>query len=506
MASGNKCKVKSVKFKVNFNIIKYLILLFVFTLYTLHFTPFCATENVRVKEPNVAGTFYPDDKAELSALIRKYVRQAKGAPVGGKPVVLIAPHAGYIYSGPVAAYGYATIEGMSFDTVIILAASHYFSFKGASVYKEGSFRTPLGDLAIDTALASELLSLDSELLIFKPNYFEQEHSLEVELPFLQEVLKPGFKILPVLFGDLSYEGCLALAKYLAGVTEGRDVLVVASTDLSHYRPYGEALVYDKKTIDHIKNFDTRGLWDAVAGTGWNVCGIKPVVTGIEFAKIKNAKSLNVLKYANSGDTAGGKDRVVGYTSILISKEEGMFKREEKRRLLEIARRTIETQVREGKAPALEGECPALSARCGSFVTLRKKGELRGCIGRFTSDEPLYSVVSQMSIESCTHDYRFSPVTADELDDITIEISVLTEPELIEDWHRIRLGVDGVIIRKGYSSGVFLPQVAVETGWDLEMFLGQLCFQKAGLPSDCFKDPETKIYTFQAEIFSEDGLK
>jgi AmmeMemoRadiSam system protein B/AmmeMemoRadiSam system protein A len=479
-----------------------IFLFFLSSVFCLLFSVCCFAENV--KQPNVAGAFYPAEKSELSAMIQKYIRQAGSAPIVGEPVVLIAPHAGYIYSGPVAAYGYAALAGKAYDCVIILAASHYFSFEGVSVYKDGFFRTPLGNLEVDKELASELLVSDPKLLAFEPKYFENEHSLEVELPFLQEVLKPGFKILPVLLGSMSYEDCVVLSRYLSRITEGRSILVVVSTDLSHYRSYGEAIVYDKKTIEYIQDFDSKGLWDAAAGTGWNVCGIRPVVAGLEFARLKNARRIEVLKYANSGDTAGGKDKVVGYASVLITRGGGMFTKDEQKRLLEIARKTIEGHVLDKSVPVFKEGAAALNAHRGAFVTLRKNGELRGCIGQFTSEEPLYQVVSQMSVESSTHDYRFSPVGPGELKDIVIEVSVLSEPKLIDDWRKIRLGTDGVIIRKGFSSGVFLPQVATETGWDLETFLGQLCSQKAGLPWDCFKDAATKIYTFQAEIFSEDG--
>ena len=176
---------------------------------------------------------------------------------------------------------------------------------------------------------------------------------------------------------------------------------------------------------------------------------------------------------------------------------------QKKRLLEIARQTITEYVTSGKSPDFKEEDPQLNIKRGAFVTLHKDGNLRGCIGSFTSEEPIYKLISKMAIESATGDPRFSPVTKQELGNINIEISVLTEPQLIDDWKKIRLGIDGVIVRRGFSSGVFLPQVATETGWSLETFLKQLCWGKAGLPDDCYKDSNTQIYTFQAFIFSEE---
>lgn len=477
-----------------------------------------------VKEPNVAGTFYPADADELSSSIRWYLDQAGRVDPGGDPVVLIVPHAGYVYSGPVAAYAFQAVAGASYETVVILATSHYFSFHGVAVYKTGEFRTPLGGLAVDTAAAEGLLESAKGFVSEAPQYFEREHSLEVEIPFLQTVLEPGFKILPVLTGQMSYDDCLRLASLLTAISSDRRMLVVASTDLSHYKGYQEARGLDEHTIAFLKAFDTRGLWDAVAHTGWNVCGVRPLVAAMEYARAAGVSELSVLKYANSGDTAGDKDRVVGYVSAVAARTQGarsadsalsasgpglrergedMLTGQDKKRLLEIARQAIAAHAAGDAMPESKESSSGLNVKRGCFVTLRENGNLRGCIGTFVSEEPLCKTVRNMAIESATHDYRFSPLRPGELKDVTIEISVLSEPQLIDDWRQIRLGTDGVIVRKGFSSGVFLPQVATETGWDLETFLSQLCWQKAGLPADSYKDPQTKFYTFQADVFSEE---
>lgn len=473
----------------------------------------------KIKEANVAGTFYPENKKELSGLIQDYLSHAKAQPLKGQPAVLISPHAGYVYSGPVAAHGYAALKGQSFDTVIILAPSHYFYFNGASIYKEGFFQTPLGRLEVDEVVSRELLEEGHDFLFYEPRYFEREHSLEVQLPFLQEVLQGGFKIIPILIGDMDIKKCELLAGYLSDISQNRRILVVASTDLSHYRSYEQALFYDQKTIDFIKNFDIVGLWHAVSGVSWNVCGIRPLVVSLFYAEREGARDIEVLFDSNSGDITGDRGRVVGYLSALLTKDKkdgyrdtentrkgvtDMLTKEDKKELLKVARSAIDAYLTTGnkKIAAQQIKSPGLNLKRGVFVTLHEKGNLRGCLGLFSSEQPLCQTVARIAIESSSQDYRFTPVKLDELKGIEIEISVLSEPKLIDNWRKIRLGTDGVIIRKGSSSGVFLPQVATETHWDLETFLGQLCSQKAGLPYEAFKDPSAKIYTFQADVFNE----
>jgi AmmeMemoRadiSam system protein B/AmmeMemoRadiSam system protein A len=487
---------------------------FCFLLFIVHSSLFIVFAE-GIKEPNVAGAFYPADKEELTMLVQKYLNEAREVNVVSEASVLIVPHAGYVYSGPVAAYGFKAVFGETFDTVIILAASHYFPYSGVSVYQEGVFKTPLGDLNIDAEMAQDLLKLNETFLFNEPRYFQQEHSVEVELPFLQMSLKKGFKILPLLMGEMSYQQCLDLAGYISQVIRNKKVLVLVSTDLSHYRAYEEAVGYDEKTVQFIKRSDARGLWDAVQPTGWNVCGIRPVVVGMNVAKLCGATKIDVLKYANSGDTAVDRARVVGYASVVFSKgtnedkkggNDAMLTKEDKKRLLEIARITVEAVVSGKKTPQFNEKSPGLKLKNGAFVTLTNKGNLRGCIGAFASRDALYKTIVEMATAACSQDDRFSSVSSDELKDIEIEISVLSEPKPIDDWRKIKLGVDGVIVRKGFSSGVFLPQVATETGWDLDRFLGELCSQKAGMPRECYKDPETKILTFQADIFNENEMK
>ena len=367
---------------------------------------------------------------------------------------------------------------------------------------------------VDQATVKALLDQAPDIVSAKKEYFEKEHALEVQLPFLQSVLAPGFKIVPLMIGDLDLAGTRALAQALRGILADTKALVVASTDLSHYKSYEEACALDQKTAAFIESGDVEGLWDAVAGTGWNVCGVRPVAVGMFYAELAGASRIKILKYANSGDTSGDKSRVVGYLAVVFSKEETVQKKDEeamslthqdKKRLLQIARATLEASVSGQPLPTFSEGAPGLNLRRGAFVTLTQRGQLRGCIGQFTSREPLYKVVSEMAVEASSHDYRFAPVTPGDLKEVKVEISVLSDPARIDDWRKHRLGTDGVIVRRGFASGVFLPQVATETKWDLETFLGELCSQKAGLPWDSYKEHDTQLLTFQADVFSEDEL-
>jgi AmmeMemoRadiSam system protein A len=275
---------------------------------------------------------------------------------------------------------------------------------------------------------------------------------------------------------------------------------------------------DQEILSAIKSLDWRRvvrldreiMKRGVPGLSCTMCATPAVVTVMEAARRLGAKA-RILHYANSGDVPGGdKARVVGYGSVVFyierERKEGriMFSEKAKEKLLQIARDTIEAHLKGLKAPEFETDLDELEAKSGCFVTLRNKGRLRGCIGCFTSDKPLYRTVQDMAISS-TQDSRFvyNPVTLDEMQEIEIEISVLSPLKRISSPDEIELGVHGVWIKKGFRSGVFLPQVAHETGWDKKTFLENLCTHKAGLAKDAYKDPETELYTFTVEIIEEE---
>ncbi|MEI6631518.1 MAG: AmmeMemoRadiSam system protein B [bacterium] len=469
---------------------------------------FCAD----IKAPNVAGSFYPADAQELSSLVDNLLKTTQVQKTSGDIRLLISPHAGYEYSARVAAYGYSLIRDKEYDTVIIIAPSHNLYFEGVAIWPKGSFRTPLGDIAVDADFCKRLPGLGFNLKRI-PEAFLREHALEVQLPFLQRALK-GFKIVPLITGKLNFSDYQLLAHSLSLLTKDMKCLLVASTDLSHYHSYEEANKIDKLTISYIKNLDAQGLYNQSLSGNIEACGISAVITGILYAKELGLSGVSILKYANSGDVTGDYDRVVGYLSAAIYKEEesslkkgegNMLDAKQKKRLLDIARDSIATYLKTGEKLELSEKDSVLLEECGAFVTLHERGELRGCIGNLIGRGPLYLTVRDMAVESAVGDPRFIPLKLSGLASVEIEISVLSPMQRVNSSDEIKLGAHGVLVKNGLKSGVFLPQVATETGWSKEEFLSTLCVQKAGLAPSAWKDKDTELYIFTAEVFSEKEL-
>jgi AmmeMemoRadiSam system protein B/AmmeMemoRadiSam system protein A len=469
------------------------------------------SETKTIRPPAVAGVFYPDDKVQLDKILTSLINQSEKIPAEGKLRILLVPHAGIQYSGPTAAAGFKQIENSNYRRVTILGASHRAWFNHAAVFAKGAWETPLGKVEIDEDLAKNLINESNILADNSPH--QEEHCLEVELIFLQKVLK-NFKIVPVLVSQTDENLINNLAQKIAQNFDDQTLLVI-STDLSHYPPYEVAKKVDSQTIEAILSGDEEKFSQTIQNlenTGYPnlqtaCCGHEAVKIGLKVGQLLKV-NWQKIKYENSGDTAGEKSQVVGYAALggfsknLPTSADWLDENAQKE-ALEIARKTLEEYLTSGKIPEISPKNPSLLKNLGAFVTLRKKGELRGCIGEFEPKEPLYRVIQRMAIAAATEDPRFSPVTAPELGEIKIEISAMIPKRKIENWKEIELGKHGVVVQKGFHSGTFLPQVATETGWNLEEFLSQLCWQKAGLPPDCYKDPSTNLYVFEAQVFEED---
>jgi MEMO1 family protein len=465
-----------------------------------------------IKEADLAGSWYPSSNKALSAVLDNYFNLAKVEPIEGDIRAIIVPHAGLVYSGAVAAYAYKAIQGKNYTTVLILGFCHRKSFDGVSVYKEGYFETPLGNLAVDSKLANEIISRDKKI-IFYPEAFNDENSIELELPFIKKAL-PEAKIVPIAFGSGSFKYCKLMTDILVDVLKDRkDIIIIASSDMSHYHSYEEARRIDSDSISLIKNLSAREIYEKSVTREQIFCGYMPITATLLTSKDIGADKVAILQYANSGDVTGDKKRVVGYVSAVIyedfqqgreeQKGEKMLSEVQRKRLLEIARESIKTYLKTGKVLEVTEDDPVLNRKMGAFVTLHNKGRLRGCIGNIIGRGPLYLTIRDMAIES-TLDPRFilNKVTLREMDKIDIEISVLSELKKITDVNKIEMGVHGVLVRKGVSSGVYLPQVATEMGWSREEFLTSLCANKAGFSPDAWKTGEIDIYIFTAEVFGE----
>ena len=488
-----------------------------------------------VRQPVVAGTFYPAGPEQLAEEIDGYLAAEDLPSVEGRTMALIAPHAGYVYSGGVAGRAYAYVRGMSFDTVVVVAPSHRFAFGLASVYGGTGYRTPLGVVPIDRELADAIAG-DVAALSYEPRAHSGEHSLEVQVPFLQRVLG-SFRLVPIVMGDQRESSVRTLAGRIAEAVKdsgGKQVLLVASSDLSHYHTQREAEELDGHVIRAVDDFDPEGLLSALARGECEACGGGPAAVVMMAAREMGATSSSVVGYATSGDITGDKSQVVGYMAAVITGPESQesdreqakeasdgdgqtevvsdsgtgeerpyegVSEEERAVLLSLARRSIEAALEGRRPPSPERMTPALATECGAFVTLEKNGALRGCIGYVRAYRPLSQTVSEMAVQAALHDPRFPPVTAGELDDITIEISVLSPLVPVNDVSEIEVGRDGLVIQDGGRSGLLLPQVATDHGWDTRTFLEHTCM-KAGLPPDAWRQEGVNVLRFTADVFGE----
>lgn len=460
--------------------------------------------------PAVAGTFYPAAekvlKKEISSLFEKAI---KGSVTD--VAALIVPHAGYVFSGQVAASGYAKLDRQAqYQNIFIIGPSHRKYFEGVSIFPKGQYVTPLGKVAVNEETAFTLIENNS-FISYDLSADQAEHSLEVQLPFLQYWLENDFKIVPVIVGCDHPALCRKLANALKPWFNS-DNLFVISSDFSHYPAYEIACKTDEETADAIvsnnseklrkccdqnSNSMTKNLY-----TG--LCGVAAVQTLLNITENNKELGFEKIVYKNSGDyPMGDKTRVVGYWAIAVNRINKLlnFTEADQNALLEIARNSLSGMFDKRDEAIPSSDYPAnLNRHLGLFVTLRKEGLLRGCLGRFNPTEALHQSVKNLTIAAATRDLRFNPVTQDELEQIKIEISILTPLEKITTINRIQLGKHGIYIKKGLNSGTFLPRVAVDSNWTKEDFLGHCARDKAGLGWNGWKDAD--IFIYETIVFSE----
>ena len=454
-----------------------------------------------------AGTWYPGNPDDLRSTVDNFLAEVK--PIDGAPIALIVPHAGYTYSGQVAAVGFKQLAQGTYDVAVIIGADHAEPISDPiAVYPDGGFETPLGVVPVDTDLAQALIAADPRIKA-DPAAHAGEHVVEIELPFLQRVC-PGCRIVPVLIGTDDPAAVQALGDALAKVLPGRRAVMIASSDLSHYPAYADAVTVDRDTLNAIETGDpaaVRGTIDASMARGTAAlatcaCGESAILAVMHAAKQLGADTVSVLRYANSGDVAGAdRNQVVGYGAVMLWRSElPQLSAEQQTTLLTAARSAIAEHLKSGQMPEAPAGDPILTRPAGAFVTLTEKGELRGCIGHMTADAPMVRTIQEMAVAAAESDPRFPSLTPKELDLVKLEISVLSPLHRVTDLNAIRVGTDGLMIVKYGARGVFLPQVPVQEGWDRDAYLENLCL-KAGLERGCWKE-NASLYSFTALVFGE----
>jgi len=454
----------------------------------------------RIREPAVSGRFYPGSENELREVVDGFLQAAKPKEVSGRILAVLVPHAGYPYSGQVAAEAFVQLKGKPINTFVIVGPTHYISFDGISVYPEGNYQTPLGLVEIDSELARDIVNMDEMLRFYSPAH-AREHAIEVELPFIQRINDKA-KIVPMVVGSQSSEAVQVLENIFTRILSREDTVLVMSADLSHYHPYDEAVKLDKAGLAAVEKLDAREFADKVNSRETEVDNPAGIMAML-MAMGSLGGQAYLLKYANSGDVTGDKSGVVGYSAVMVvlpPKEEIELNDSLRKELLKIARSSIEEYLDSSDIPKSKPENSELLKNSGVFVTLEEAGALRGCIGYTQAIMPLYEAVTQAAIAAATKDRRFKPISKEELKEIEISISVLSPIRRIEDVNDIEVGKHGLVIKKGGHSGLLLPQVATEEGWDRMTFIQHTCL-KAGLPNDAWRE-NADIYVFTADVFSE----
>ena len=452
-----------------------------------------------VRPPAVSGAFYPQDKRHLSSIVERLIEAAPRAEFEGHIRMVIAPHAGYEYSGPVAAAAYRQLTGVKYRRVILIGPSHQNYFAGAVIDAERDWATPLGELALDREGVKRLVAQEKKIAA-RPELFDVEHSLEVQLPFLQKVLV-GSSFIPIMLGDQTYRTCKMVGDAMAAAFKGEDVLIIASTDLYHGPSYDECVATDRFTIKQIEAFDPAGLALLLEQKKAQACGGGAVVAGQIGAAQLGGRKVMTLKYANSSDITGTRGAyVVGYVAALVLNSPA-YTQEEERAMTAMARAALEKLLNGEALPKFVPQSNRLKESSGVFVTLKSRGQLRGCIGYVEGRKPLYQAIPAMAAAAAFEDPRFPPLAKNELAGLKIEVTILSPLHKVKDFDEIEVGRHGILVKSGFNQGLLLPQVAAEENWDRKAFLKHACL-KAGLDPDDFRKESVEVYTFEGAVICE----
>ena len=487
-----------------------------------------------VRPATQANRFYTGDARELSEEVDSFLALHKDDAKYSNVAAVIVPHAGYYFSGNVAASAYMAIDPKKqYKRIFLLGPSHHEWLDGASVNTEADwYATPLGNVKVDHETAVKLTTnytnltnnkntdeTDKTDFFYRPEAHDREHCLEVQLPFLQRMFKEVPPIVPIVISTNDYDKLKRMSEVLEPYFTDENLFVISS-DFSHYPSYEDAYEVDAKTGKAVESGDVEefiATINANARSGkrnlhTSACGEFAIITLM--LMLDGQYEVKHLMYQNSGDIDNhDHSRVVGYHSFAILRKDSnssgltrtntdfSLSAEDKKMLKDIALQSIVDSLN-GKSvsvrESLLQKYPMLNKKCGAFVSLHKHGHLRGCIGHFGEDYPLHEIVAEMARAAAFEDPRFMSVTRDELNDLDIEISVLTPMRRIQSLDEFELHRHGIYIKKGYRSGTFLPQVADEVNWTKEEFVGHCSQDKAGLGWDGWRDAE--LYVYEAIVF------
>lgn len=471
------------------------------------------------RRPYAAGRFYSDDKATLIKDVATLFDNCTKVDAPGEAVAIVVPHAGYVFSGEIAASAFRTTPSKGkYRNIFIIGSSHVAAFNGASVYSIGDYLTPMGRAVVNKEITNKLISA-SPLFRFPASFHDNDHNIEVQIPLIQHYYEDSPTIVPIIIGTDNR----AIIKELALVLKEwftPDNLFVISSDFSHYPTYDEANKVDALTANAFLSGDPNLFVSVIADNSrrgvknlaTSMCGWTSGLLLLELIAGDNSLSMIKVDYCNSGDSPyGEKDEVVGYNAIGVyadvtvkdDNETGLsFSKEDKSLLFRIARESIEATLagREVEPIKEDQVPPTLKNNYGAFVTLKIGDDLRGCIGQFVSNDPLFEAVQQSAVASAFEDPRFESLTEAEYKKVSIEITVIGPMKRINDIGEISLGMHGIYIKKGSRAGTMLPQVAIENGWDVEEFLSYTSKYKAGIGSDGWKTAE--IYVYEGLVLDE----
>lgn len=476
-------------------------------------------KEISYRPPTVAGSFYPANPDSLRKEIETYLdlKSPTLIPTENKILGIIAPHAGYVYSGFVAGKVYRELKGRNIKTAIIISPSHHQYFPYSSIFSGDAYVTPLGSAIVDKELALNLSKQNNYVRLSLDGHNWRkgmpEHSLEVQIPFLQFIF-PEIKIVPIVMGSqdpiVIHSLTVAIYRTLIETNRLNDVILVASSDLSHYHSYKVAYEIDANFIASFEKFDYFKLIASLSGREIEACGLGPITVVMQVSEALGAnKPVNIL-YATSGDSpfvTPMKDRVVGYFAGALIEDSDFkpsylpeFNDEQKQKLLDFVANVVDstTSGKKFEIPDEYKNTASFQQYYTAFVTIEKNGELRACMGHLFPTKPFIYELQEVAKTSATSDWRFGPIRKEEFPYLRFEITVLSRFKKVFSFNEIQIGKHGLYLRYRNHSGLLLPQVASERNWDVTTFLQNLCL-KAGVAKTTFLDPEAEIYSFEALI-------